>query len=95
MPSDIAKQIVDQIFSDDKAQAIDSINDALAAASFDAIQQQKIEFAKQMGFDLGDTGQEDADAIADALPDEYEEPQTTVAEYPEEETTDEDDETNR
>ena len=49
MPSEIAKQIVQQIFGDDKAKAIDSINDALGAASFDAIQQRKIEFAAVWG----------------------------------------------
>ena len=31
MPSEIAQQIVQQIFGDDKAKAIDSVNDALAA----------------------------------------------------------------
>jgi len=69
MPSEISKQIVQQIFSDDKAAAIDSVNDALAAASFDAIQARKIEFAKSMGFDLDQTAQDSADEIADSLPD--------------------------
>ena len=65
MPSEIAKQIVQQIFGDDKAKAIDSVNDALGAASFDAIQQRKkLEFAKSMGFDLEDTAQDAADEIA-------------------------------
>jgi len=58
MPSDIAKQIVQQVYSDDKAKAIDSLNDALSAATYNAIQQQKINFAKQMGFDLDDTAQD-------------------------------------
>ena len=49
MPSEIAQQIVQQIFGDDKAKAIDSVNDALAAAAFDAIQQQKINFAQEYG----------------------------------------------
>ena len=105
MPSEIAQQIVSQIFSDDKASAIDSINDALGAASFDAIQARKLDFAKSMGFDLEDTAQETADELADSLPDGTEsaedvevdermphEPPT--AEQPEE-TTDEDDETDR
>ena len=61
MPSDIAKQIVQQIYGDDKAKAIDSINDALGAASFDAIQARKLEFAKSMGFELDDTAQAAAD----------------------------------
>ena len=105
MPSEIAQQIVSQIFTDDKAAAIDSINDALGAASFDAIQARKLEFAKSMGFDLEDTGQETADELADNLSDGSEgaedvevdgrmphEPPTD--EQPEE-TTDEDDETDR
>ena len=41
MPSDIAKQIVQQIFGDDKAAAIDSVNDALGSATYDAIQAAK------------------------------------------------------
>jgi hypothetical protein len=32
MPSDIAQQIVKQIFGDEKAAAIDSVNDALSAS---------------------------------------------------------------
>ncbi len=103
MPSEIAQQIVSQIFTDDKAAAIDSINDALGAASFDAIQARKLEFAKSMGFDLDDTAQEAADEVSDSLPDGTEgaedvevdgrmphEPPTN--EQPEE-TTDEDNET--
>jgi len=87
MPSDIANQIVKQIFGDEKAAAIDSINDALGAASFDAIQARKLDFAKSMGFELDDTAQETADEIQDNLPDENEEPST------EENPANEDDET--
>ena len=76
MPSDIAKQIVQQIFSDDKAAAIDSMNDALSSATYDAIQQQKINFAKQMGFELDDTAQDAADEIAADLATEDAEPET-------------------
>ena len=76
MPSDIAKQIVQQIFSDDKAAAIDSMNDALGAATYDAIQQQKINFAKQMGFELDDTAQDAADEIAADLATDDAEPET-------------------
>lgn len=103
MPSEIAQKIVNQIYNDDKASAIDSINDALGAASFDAIQARKLEFAKSMGFDLDDTGQEAADEVSDSLPDGADgaedvevdgrmphEPPTN--EQPEE-TTDEDNET--
>ena len=76
MPSDIAKQIVNKIFGDDKASAMDDINDALGAATYDAIQARKLEFAKSMGFDLDDTAQDAADEIADTLPDGTEEPET-------------------
>ena len=74
MPSEIAQKIVDQIFGDEKAKAVDSVNDALAAASYDAIQQRKVEFAKQMGFELDDTAQAAADEITDKLPDGTEKP---------------------
>ena len=76
MASDQAKQIVDQIFGDEKAKAVDSVQDALAAISYDAIQARKLEFAKTMGFDLGDTAQDAADEIADNLPDGTDAPET-------------------
>ena len=76
MPSDISQQIVNQIFGDEKAAAIDSVNDALSAAAYDAIQARKIEFAQSMGFELDDTAQDAADQIADELPDGTEEPET-------------------
>ena len=41
MPSEISKQIVDKIFGDEKASAIDSVNDALSAVAYDAIQASK------------------------------------------------------
>ena len=87
MPSDIAKQIVQQIYSDDKAKAIDSLNDALSSSTYDAIQQQKISFAQQMGFELGDTAQDAADEVADQIPDNTGEPPTEEqpVETPEEE----------
>ena len=69
MPSDIANQIVRQIYDADRASAIDSINDALGTATYDAIQARKLDFAKSMGFDLEDTAQDAADEIADSLPD--------------------------
>lgn len=75
MPSEIAQTIVNQIFGDDKASAIDSTNDALSAAAYDAIQKQKVEFAKQMGFDLDDTAQASADEVADKVTDGTEGPQ--------------------
>lgn len=87
MPSDIATQIVQQIFSDDKAAAIDSMNDALGAATYDAIQQQKINFAKQMGFDLDDTAQDSADKVSAELPDNTDtEPEEVEVEEPTAET---------
>ena len=69
MPSDIAKQIVQQIFSDDKAAALDSVNQALSNASYDAIQARKLEFAQSMGFELDDTAQDSADEVSAAIPD--------------------------
>ena len=45
------------------------MNDALAASAYDAIQQQKINFAKSMGFELDDTAQDVADEIADTATD--------------------------
>ncbi len=76
MPTEIAKQIVQQIFGDDKAKAVDSVNDALSATAYDAVQAKKVEFAKAMGFELDDTAQDAADEIADNLPDESEQPET-------------------
>ena len=76
MPSDIANKIVKQIFDDEKAAAIDSMNDALGAATYDAIQQQKINFAKQMGFELDDTAQDAADEVAADLATDDAEPET-------------------
>lgn len=68
MPSDIAKEIVNRIFGDDKAGALDATNDAFSSYTYDLIQQKKLEFAKTMGFDLEDTAQEVADELADELP---------------------------
>ena len=91
MPSDIAQQIVKQIFGDEKAAAIDSMNDALSAAAYDAIQQRKVDFAKSMGFELDDTAQDAADEVADDLPDGTEEPETVEVDgrKPEDPPTDE------
>ena len=95
MPSEIAQSIVNNIFADDKAKAIDATNDALSASSYDAIQAKKIEFAQQWGFDPDQTGQAAADEIADNLPDGTEAPElaptATEVEQPEAsaETTDE------
>ena len=102
MPSEIAQQIVQQIFSDDKAGALDSVNNGLSAAAYDVVQQRKLEFAKTMGFDLGDTAQDSADELADTLPEvgdvkdveiDGRMPHEPPAEEQPEETTNEDDET--
>ena len=37
MPSEIAKDIVDKIFGDDKAKALDLTNDALSATTYDLV----------------------------------------------------------
>ena len=90
MPSDIANQIVKQIFGDEKAKAIDSVNDALNSAAYDAVQARKLEFAQSMGFELDDTAQDAADEIADELPDNTEEiPEPTQGNVETPEVTDE------
>tara|TARA_B100001996_G_scaffold371903_1_gene347751 strand:- start:410 stop:757 length:348 start_codon:yes stop_codon:yes gene_type:complete len=63
MPSEIANTIVNHIFSDEKSKAIDATNDAISATSYDMIQQKKVEFAKEWGFDPEQTGQATADEI--------------------------------
>ncbi len=70
MPSEIASGIVDHIFSDEKSRAIDATNDALAATTYDLIQQKKAEFAARMGFDLDQTAQAAADDLEDKLVDD-------------------------
>ena len=75
MPSEIAQDIVNHIFSDEKAKAIDATNDALSAASYDAIQAKKVEFAQQWGFNPDESGQATADELADTLPDGTDEPE--------------------
>ena len=75
MPSEIANKIIDHIFADEKAKAIDATNDALSASTYDAIQQQKTEFAKQWGFNPDETGQAAADEITDTMPDGSEKPE--------------------
>jgi len=75
MPSEIANKIVDHIFSDEKAKAIDATNDALSAATYDAIQDKKLEFAKQWGFDPDQTGQPAADEVENSMPDGSEKPE--------------------
>ena len=67
MPSDAALDIVDKIFGDQKASAIDATNDAISATTYDMIQAKKLEFAKQMGFDLDDTAQASADEVEKSI----------------------------
>lgn len=75
MPSDTALDIVNKIFNDEKSKALDATNDALAAQTYELIQQQKLQFAKTMGFDLGDTAQDQADEVSDNLPDNTDSPE--------------------
>ena len=65
MPSEIANTIVDNIFGDEKAKAVDAFNDAMSAVAYDAIQAQKKEFAQTMGFELDQTAQHAADELED------------------------------
>ena len=69
MPSEIAQSIVNSIFADEKSKAIETTNDALSAATYDAIQAKKIDFAQQWGFNPDETGQAVADEIADKATD--------------------------
>ena len=92
MPSEIANGIVDHIFSDEKSRAIDATNDALAATTYDLIQQKKAEFAARMGFDLDQTAQAAADELEDKLVADGEEGEPKVEPAVEEEP--EEDETN-
>ena len=69
MPTDVANQIVNHIFGDEKAKAVDAVNDALAASAYDAIQAKKLDFAQKWGFDPDQTGQAVADELADKATD--------------------------
>jgi len=69
MASENAIDIVNKVFADDKADAIDAINTALNSASYELIQQKKLDFAKTWGFDPDQTAQAVADELADTLPD--------------------------
>jgi len=94
MPSEIAAEIINRIFGDEKSKALDATKDALAGITYDLVQQRKLEFAKTMGFDLGDTAQDAADAVADALPDNTpDEDETEVEASAEEETPETEEET--
>ena len=58
MPSEIAQGIVDHIFGDEKAKAVDAFNDAMAFPVFMMqYKLQKKEFAQKMGFELDQTAQ--------------------------------------
>lgn len=91
MPSELATDIVNKIFADDKSGAIDAVANALNATSYDLVQQKKIEFAQQWGFNPDATAQAVADELTDELPDntdipEVESPEAS-SEEPETEVT--------
>ena len=88
MPSEIAQTIVNHIFSDEKAKAIDASKDAFTAAAYDAVEAKKLEFAKEWGFDPNATGQKDADDIANKVYDGQEAPELspTAGEIAQQET---------
>lgn len=75
MPSEYAYDVIDKIFSDQKADALDSINNALSSAAYELVQQKKIEYAKSMGFGLQQTAQDTADELEQSLPDGTEPPE--------------------
>jgi len=76
MASDIANDIVNKVFADDKSGAIDAIQQALNAKSYEDIQAKKIEFAQTWGFDPEKTAQATADELTDQLPDNTDIPDT-------------------
>jgi len=88
MPSEIAQTIVNHIFSDEKAKAIDASKDAFTAAAYNAVEAKKLEFAKEWGFDPNATGQKDADDIANKVYDGQEAPELspTAGEIAQQET---------
>ena len=69
MASEIATDIVNKIFADDKAGAVDATKDAISAASYDLVQAKKADWAKNWGYDPAQTGQAAADAVSASLPD--------------------------
>ena len=69
MTSEIASDIVNKIFADDKAGALDATKDAISAASYDLVQAKKADWAKNWGYDPAQTGQAAADAVSASLPD--------------------------
>ena len=69
MSSEIASDIVNKIFADDKAGALDATKDAISAASYDLVQAKKADWAKNWGYDPAQTGQAAADAVSASLPD--------------------------
>ncbi len=85
MPSELATDIVNKIFADDKSGAIDAVADGLNANSYDLVNQKKIEFAKRWGFNPDDTAQAVADELTDELPDNTDVPETPEVEASSEE----------
>jgi hypothetical protein len=73
--SDIANDIVDQVFAGDKSAAVDTVGTAIQDRAYELIQQKKIEIAQQWGFDLDQTGQGAADEVSDSIPDGSDTPQ--------------------
>tara|TARA_B100001939_G_C16826242_1_gene566597 strand:+ start:338 stop:649 length:312 start_codon:yes stop_codon:yes gene_type:complete len=80
MASEIATDIVNKIFADDKSGAIDAVADGLNTQTYELVQQKKIEFAKQWGFNPDDTAQAVADELTDELPDNTDVPETPEVE---------------
>jgi len=83
-----AYDVVNAIFGDNRLDTLTSVSDLLNAKAFDAIQQKKIEFANQWGFDYDNSAQAVADELTDELPDNTDIPGD---EQPEEVETDETD----
>jgi hypothetical protein len=86
--SEFAGQIVDKLFSGDKVSVIDTLDSALQSRTYELINQKKIEFAREWGFELDQTGQEedseDPENSLDTSDDESDE--ETTEQEPEDET---------
>ncbi len=69
MASEIATDIVNKIFADDKAGALDQVGTAISAKSYDLVQGVKADWAQKWGYDPAQTGQAAADELSATLPD--------------------------
>jgi len=88
-PTFSAADIVDAIFDDNRVATLQRATDVMQQKAFDAVQQKKVEFAGEWGFNLDQTAQAVADELTDELPDNTDIPGTEPEEQETEEPTDE------